>query len=171
MSEPNLHGIRSFGIEKLFGNRNVFIPFDNNLKVLIGENGLGKTSILNALYYTLTCKFSKLNAIVFDKIILEFTSGDIIEIQKDDLLLSEDEERLKLRHESRIGEYLMQLMTDEQKQIITENITSDDFKSKRIVNDIVSGFQKQIGYPPQIIRRALFIMFSGRSGKLKSLKN
>ena len=45
------HNIKYFRIEGLFNDRTVELPFDQNFKILIGENGLGKTSILNALYY------------------------------------------------------------------------------------------------------------------------
>ena len=68
--------IKSFTIEKLFNKYKVILPFDEPIKVLIGENGSGKTTILNALYYTLSTNFNRLKELDFDKIIIEFSSGD-----------------------------------------------------------------------------------------------
>ena len=41
--------IKRFEIEELFGIYNVNIPFKDNINIFVGENGLGKTTILNAL--------------------------------------------------------------------------------------------------------------------------
>ncbi len=55
----NSSQLRSFSINRLFG--------------------------FNALYYTISCKFDKLRPIEFGSIILEFASGETVEIKKDDL--------------------------------------------------------------------------------------
>ena len=67
-----LNNIKSFSVYGLFGTSDVHIPFDNDVKILIGENGLGKTQILNIFYYTLTRNFDKLLDFPFDKTIIEF---------------------------------------------------------------------------------------------------
>ena len=36
--------IKSFSVYGLFGKDDVHIPFDETTKILIGENGIGKTS-------------------------------------------------------------------------------------------------------------------------------
>ena len=51
--------IKKFKITGLFGFRNVDINFENNVKILIGENGFGKTTVLNSLYYLLNKKIEK----------------------------------------------------------------------------------------------------------------
>ncbi|WP_291050590.1 MULTISPECIES: AAA family ATPase [unclassified Empedobacter] len=81
----NKLNIAGFKIEKLFGYLDVDLKFDEKYKILIGENGLGKTTILNALYYLLEKKFEKLNDIVFDSIELTFDSKKIIKFNKIDL--------------------------------------------------------------------------------------
>ena len=77
--KPN--SIKSFSIYGLFGTNDVHIPFDENIKILIGENGLGKTQILDMLYYTLSMNFIRLNEYAFDKIKVEF-ENDIIIVNK-----------------------------------------------------------------------------------------
>ncbi len=77
--------ISKFCIRGLFNIHNVEIPFNENIKILIGENGLGKTTILNTLYYTITKKWSKLQKISFNEIEIHFTNNDIIRFSKENL--------------------------------------------------------------------------------------
>lgn len=81
----NSSQLKSFSINGLFGFKNVKIPFEKEAVILIAENGSGKTTILNALYYSISCKFRKLSAIDFNSIGLEFASGVSVEIKKSDL--------------------------------------------------------------------------------------
>lgn len=75
--------IKRFKIEGLFNEYNVDIDFNDAVKILVGENGTGKTTILNAFYYTISTKFQKLKDIDFNKIILEFISGKSVTIYKE----------------------------------------------------------------------------------------
>jgi len=75
----NSSQLKSFSINGLFGFKNIKIPFDKEAMILIAENGSGKTTILNALYYSMSCRFDKLSSIDFSSIILEFSSGEMVE--------------------------------------------------------------------------------------------
>ena len=77
--------ITRFKITKLFGYQNVDIDFDSRFKIVVGENGLGKTTVLNCLYYLLDKKFKKLNSIVFEHIELHFSNKNKISFSKNDL--------------------------------------------------------------------------------------
>lgn len=77
--------ISRFKITKLFGYQDVDITFDDKYKILIGENGLGKTTILNALYYILDKKFKKLNNLTFESIEIIFSNKNKISFTKNDL--------------------------------------------------------------------------------------
>ncbi|BAU63394.1 putative ATP/GTP-binding protein [Stanieria sp. NIES-3757] len=70
--------IKSFSVYGLFGKDDVHIPFDENIKILIGENGVGKTQVLNIFYYTLTKNFFKLGELPFEKIKIEFNDELVI---------------------------------------------------------------------------------------------
>ena len=93
--------IKSFRVEGLFGTNNVNISFDENKKILIGENGLGKTQVLNLLYYTLTRNFLRLNDFNFEKLVIVFEK-DEIEIRKDEIKKSID----KLYREKEVKEFI-----------------------------------------------------------------
>ncbi|GCL38250.1 MULTISPECIES: AAA family ATPase [Sphaerospermopsis] len=84
----NFSNLKSFSINGLFGYKDMKIPFDKEAVILIAENGSGKTTILNALYYSISCKFSRLITIDFESVVLEFASGVSVEIKKSDLTAS-----------------------------------------------------------------------------------
>jgi predicted ATPase len=164
------HNIKSFEITGLFGDRDVMIPFDKDYKILIGENGLGKTSILNALYFTLTGRFNKLISLVFKKITLEFNSGKIVEFEKDDLVFSEDEESIKNRHEPRITAVINSVLSEYERDLIASLARNDTINNHPQLQNIYNKLQRATGYPMGILRRTLIVMFSGKSGKLEEAR-
>lgn len=78
------NSIKSFSVFGLFGTNDLKIVFEENKKILIGENGLGKTQVLNLLYYTLTRNFFRLNDFNFEKLVLEY-ENEPIEITKKEI--------------------------------------------------------------------------------------
>ena len=86
--KPKKSQIKSFSIKNLFGYKDIHIPFEKEALILIAENGSGKTTILNSLYYLLACKFEKLSDIEFDSMSIEFESGDKFEIKKSEVSFS-----------------------------------------------------------------------------------
>lgn len=60
--------IESFCIKSLFGKKDVSLTFKNKAQIYIGENGLGKTTVLNALNYLLNCDFNNLINILFSRV-------------------------------------------------------------------------------------------------------
>ena len=59
---------RSFKISKLFGYKTVNIEFNSDIMILIGENGSGKTTIMNCINYVLKKQYDKLAEIQFEYI-------------------------------------------------------------------------------------------------------
>lgn len=60
--------IREFSIQGLFGYKDLYLKFKDQVLILIGENGFGKTTLLNALYFVLNNQYQKLSTIKFDRI-------------------------------------------------------------------------------------------------------
>lgn len=78
--------INRFKINQLYGTVNVDIPFNSSgINVFIGENGLGKTTVLNILYYLLTKNYRKLSQFEFGSVELYFGNNDYIKIEFKDL--------------------------------------------------------------------------------------
>jgi predicted ATPase len=83
--------LTQFAIYGLYGERNIVIPFNHPAKILVSENGVGKTTVLNALYAVLRCQFFKLATLDFERIVLEFPHDEIT-ICKSDLVQNDEEE-------------------------------------------------------------------------------
>ena len=64
--------ITKFIIRGLFGIKDVELSFEKQVQIFIGENGLGKTTVLNSLYYVLSKNFIRLNKINFREIEVHF---------------------------------------------------------------------------------------------------
>lgn len=60
--------IQKFEIIGLFGYKDISITFNNSTLIVIGENGFGKTSILNALNFLITHSYKRLLEIKFKTI-------------------------------------------------------------------------------------------------------
>lgn len=77
--------LKEFKIKRLFGLYNVNIPFDSNINIFVGENGLGKTTILNALNYVIQGDSEGLSTIDFESIELTLGNNKTVKILHDDL--------------------------------------------------------------------------------------
>lgn len=87
VNHMNSTSLRLFRIIGLFDRYNVELPFDKEVNIYIGENGLGKTTILNCLYFVLTKKYVQLEAISFRRIEIAFrSSAKPIIINKEDVI-------------------------------------------------------------------------------------
>lgn len=81
--------IRSFKINKLFGFRNVEINHQDDCIILVGENGTGKSTIMNCLYYLLTLNFSELSKIPFESLEIVFYTGKKFVLKHNDIVSKE----------------------------------------------------------------------------------
>lgn len=85
----NKTNLKSFKIYGLFGRYDIALKFDKEVNIYIGENGLGKTTILNCLYYILNNEFSKLNSVNFKSIEVSFRNDEkIYTLNKTDICVT-----------------------------------------------------------------------------------
>ena len=82
----NQTNLKSFQINGLFGRYAVNMDFSESVNVYIGENGLGKTTILRCFYYVLTKNFTALCEIPFTSLAVSFKDGVTIELDKKTLV-------------------------------------------------------------------------------------
>ncbi|BDF93701.1 AAA family ATPase [Pseudoalteromonas sp. KAN5] len=80
--------IKRFAIRNLYGERDVEIDFNSNVKVLVAENGYGKTTVLNGLFSLLSGDLSKLKEIDFESIEIDFQNGKEYVLQANELKIS-----------------------------------------------------------------------------------
>lgn len=69
--------IKSFEIIGLHGDRDIRIDFDSETRILVAENGTGKTTILAMVVDTLKGRWSRLTKFRFDSIRIGFDDGYI----------------------------------------------------------------------------------------------
>ncbi|RKF45301.1 hypothetical protein BCY92_16775 [Bacillus wiedmannii] len=91
----NQINLKCFEIEGLNNEKNVSLTFDNNLRILLGENGTGKTTILTVLYYVLSRQFHSLYNIEFSKIHLKLSTNETITLNKEWFTLEENANAFK----------------------------------------------------------------------------
>ena len=77
IKEDRTNPLQSFAIYGLFGYQDIVLPLDRKILILIAENGSGKTTVLNSIYYALTGNFKKLNQIDFQEIKVDFASQNL----------------------------------------------------------------------------------------------
>ncbi|GAB2196856.1 AAA family ATPase [Sessilibacter sp. MAH4] len=138
--------IKEFYINNLFEERNVRIPFDSEFKILVAENGYGKTTILNSFYALTSGDVSKLRKVVFETIGLIFTDGTEVSFKKSDF--DADLEYIKshsfFEHlESRLGEdFILELVDDVRKYPMGQIERSNLFRHA----------MRELDIPPSILR-------------------
>lgn len=83
--------IKIYGLHE---EMDISLKFNDSVKIIIGDNGSGKTTVLNALYYILTKDFVKLSGLSFTKIELKIKGAKKIIINKIDLYNGWEKEEL-----------------------------------------------------------------------------
>ncbi len=80
--------LRQISIRGLHGRMDITIPIKNNKLILVGINGLGKTTILNLLYFILSRQWYRLLEVSFSELIIS-VNDDELRITQDMLRPSE----------------------------------------------------------------------------------
>lgn len=78
--------IEYFKIKKLFNQYDVELNFENEVNIFLGENGMGKTTILNCLYAVLSGRLEKLDNILFERLEIKFVNSDKLTLKRKDLV-------------------------------------------------------------------------------------
>ena len=78
--------IVEFKISKLYGYRNIELKINNNILILVGENGSGKTTILRIMYLFLSGRWIELLKYDFLKISVLFEDKSEIFVERNQLL-------------------------------------------------------------------------------------
>lgn len=88
--------IESFKVTKLWGYRDIDLPFYSDVNILIGPNGSGKTTVLNLLHSILTTDLSNITNIKFDQAEIKLRSFKGKSIKTIKVYIEEDLLKLKL---------------------------------------------------------------------------
>lgn len=150
VNHMNPTNLKHFKIYGLFGRYDVDLPFDKEVNIYIGENGLGKTTILNCLYFVLNKNFTQLESIDFQKIEIAFSSNNKpYFITKADLMSYNGKHT---GHFSRYDDEMINMFLDDL------NISSDVLfhLDEDTVNSLIQKISVMQGMPPHIAEKYLY---------------
>jgi ABC-type branched-subunit amino acid transport system ATPase component len=66
-----------FEIKGLFGDRDVIIPTEGDALILVGPNGIGKSSVTNIFYFFVSRQWSRLGEYHFSEVALWFEDEEV----------------------------------------------------------------------------------------------
>lgn len=137
-NEKNKTALKAVTIYGLFGKTDVSLRFDKTVNIYIGENGLGKTTILNCIYYLLLGEFEKMVSLPFNDIKVEFTDNIQKTISKADIISYVDKRRANRRYRfSEIFPYIHDIIS---RHSSDDNIVYDDDFREYIIVHLMNRF-------------------------------
>lgn len=83
--------LHSVQVERLFNRRSVTIPFTNNRAIMVGMNGLGKTTIINIIFRLITTQWRKLARLPFDSVTLRLSTSPSSTEPSEEIRISKSE--------------------------------------------------------------------------------
>lgn len=104
----NRSPITRFEIMGLYGDRDITLEFTSPIKILVDENGSGKTTVLNTLFNVLSGNWGKLAEFEFDEIRIHFLNHEVFRIEYEECHLNFEE----IEHRFPIRELLRHLSDD-----------------------------------------------------------
>lgn len=158
-------------IKGLFGQFDVNLPLNQNVNIFLGENGMGKTTILNCLYYILSGNIEKLNTIVFEEISLYFNDDNKKEfkITHKDLVAYEYEKNRGFRYQETINRMLYIFSEEEQ------NLIKELYKNNPNDEELVKfyyKFSEELNIPLEVAKqRLIHDLIDKERGDFKNIIN
>lgn len=158
--------IQNFSIKGLFGYKDVSIDFDENVKIIIAENGAGKTTILSCLYYLLNSDYESLLKIKFASISIKFDSRkDAFCFDKQQirnycqyLISSRDEE-------SNVSSYVKRVLGDNVLQeLINKSLSTD------VMDKLYEEYHQEFHFPRGLWHQILSTLIESEQ-KYKAFRN
>ena len=121
--------IEYFKINRLFNQYDVSLRFGENVNIFLGENGMGKTTILSCLYSVLSGRLDKLDNILFETIAIKFEENEEFILKRNDLnrYLEEnvyDTPRYRRMRHSNLGNIFSEKEKEELKQLARDGAVS-----------------------------------------------
>jgi predicted ATPase len=156
--------INNFYINSLYGERDVDISFNTPYKIIVADNGYGKTTILNAFYALASGDVAKLRKIEFSKIGMVFSDGAKIEFNKSDF--EPDLEFIKSHHffghlEKALGIDLILKLIDESTRVPASRVDQSPLFRHAI---------KLSSVPPSLLREYLREVRLDKGSKITTMK-
>jgi len=157
----NISPVR-FRIEELFGEYNVDLPLDNDVNIFLGENGMGKTTILSCLYYILSGKIEQLANLHFRTIMVDFSDGSNHSLLKDDLVAYAE------NFTTSNGTNFYNIIDKNDLVILKEDMLSRNYLESSLLRKYTIRISESYRVPLHIARRELVQYLKLHSGSSKN---
>ncbi len=139
--------IKKFEIKGFLGRYKLEMNFEDNVKILVAENGFGKTTLLNMLYYTISGEkkdLKKLKQYDFEYVKIVFISGKEVQIESWEIV-EESGEAIRQKYPIDIRRLYRFFGSDRSKEILCmiKSENCDEETKIRLVSKDIS--YKRIG--------------------------
>ena len=157
-----MNTISEFSIYGLYGDRDVIIPFPYSRKILVSENGMGKTTLLNTVYAILSGKFFKLENLEFNQIIVRFADNNQFSISKKDVEKFQQHDQ---DYEKEYKELQEKLAHDELKNLVSlaREHPLEAFKELKAVQHIAD----TLNIPPPLLAEKIKVLANESKDKAR----
>ena len=156
--------ITEFYIDNLFNEKNIKVRFDGMYKIVVAENGCGKTTILNIFHALLNANIAKLRKFDFKKIGVKFSNGIDISFEKDEFDID-----LKLTREHPLFNHLAAALESELLfELIDESRNPLFFQDPEYIPPVIYKVSEKIGMSVDMLKKYIWD-FSG-TGNSKNIK-
>ncbi len=143
--------IKQFKIKGLFWDRDVTIEFNNPVNIFLGENGMGKTTILNIIRCVFDQQFRELIDMPFDELSLVTQDNFECHVRRIDIEAYFNNRRRAFPREINIEEYL----SNEEIVYLRDLLKHDSNVVSGLFEKTLYRVANESGYPLHIIRRLL----------------
>ena len=147
--------IEKFEIRNLFGMYNVSLDLNKLVTIYVGENGLGKTTILNCLYYVLKCNFEKLKDINFESIEIKFEENKSFKINYTDILEYTRDDSHYGSYGERYYRYIVDIFNEDDINTMIDIVKNEQFNREDLRKYIIK-LSEIAGMPSRIAERTLY---------------
>ncbi len=141
-----------FRIESLFGEYDVVLPLDQQVNIFLGENGMGKTTILSCLYYALSGKIEQLSTLAFKQIEVSFSNKKKLSLSKKDLTAYVEH---FMGENRRYQMSVSRLISDKEFASLRNEIVHAGNYGSEILNKYIYRYSEMYGVPKRIAEREI----------------
>lgn len=160
-------------IKGLFGQFDVNLPLNQNINIFLGENGMGKTTILNCLYYILSGNIEKLNTIVFEEISLYFNDDNEKEyrITHKDLVAYEYRKNTGFKFQETIDKDRIAYIFSDKEQNLIRKLYKNNPNDEELMKFYYE-FSEELNLPLEIAKqRLIHHLIKEEKGDFKNIFN
>ena len=159
--------ISEFSVQKLRGKANYKLKIRDNCLILVGENGTGKSTIINMLFFYLTRQWKRLLEFNFTNIEVKI-GGNFLSISREDIAQSFQSKKSysSVFSEDKVRQYVRNYIN--RRSLDTEDVS---LSKELLVEKISRNFNIPISYAKEIIESEHYVSARERNKLKESLAN